>query len=242
MRSHLLLPPGWVALGFLLLLGCQALQPWQHQLKLCNIVQLTMPPLKADTSYIHFLRKHKVHNLEDEYNPYTTAWSTNAAITLQKMRPWYNTEFRGNELLDFLNASATEFSIKKIIADSSHAGGVRIRFWPGATYANLMSVLDIMNYTGQRKYWLDIRHHPTTLYAITDKPTHAPLIFSCGTRYIEPYLPPRKIGFQELITEFWRKSIVLLSQPWQVIALWLVIISSLSLWKLFQPKLGRSSV
>ena len=207
MRRQLLLPPGWVALGFLLLLGCQALQPWEHQLKLYSVVRLTMPPLKADTSYLHFLKKYKVHILKDEYDPYATAWSTHAAITLQKMRPWYDTEFRGSELLDFLNLNATEFLIRKIIADTSHAGGVRIRFWPGATYANLVGVLGLMNYTGQKKYWLDIRHYPTTLYAITTKPAHEhePLLFSCGTRYIEPHLPPKKIGFEELITEFWRK-------------------------------------
>ena len=55
------------------------------------------------------------------------------------------------------------------MADTGHAGGVRIRFLPGATYANLVKVLDIMNYTNQKKYWLDIQHKPVTLYAITEK-------------------------------------------------------------------------
>jgi hypothetical protein len=241
-RRRLLLPPGWVALGLLLLLGCRALQPWQHQLKLWNVIKLTMPPLRGNASYMHFLEQHPLHKLKEEYNPYTTAWSPNAAAMLRKMRPWHDIEFGGNDFPDFLSANATESAIRQIIADTSHAGGVRVRFLPGTTYTNLVKVLDIMKYTGQKKYWLDIRHQPTTLYAITAKPTQVPLTFSCGTRYAEAYLPPPKIGFRELMTEFWEKSLVLLSRPWQVIALWLAIISSLSLWRLVQPKLGRSDV
>lgn len=229
-RRRLLLPPGWVALGFLLLLGCQLLQQWERKLRQMSVLQLTMPKLK--------LTPADSENYDKEYRIVYKPLAE-----LNKLRPWHNTDFRGSRLLDFLNANATESSIKRIIADTSQAGGMRIRFWPGATYANLVSVLDVMNYTGQKKYWLDIRHYPTTLYAITTKPTHEhkPLLFLCGTRYIEPHLPPKKIGFEELITEFWRKSLVLLSWPWQVVALWLAIISSLSLWRLFQPKLGCSN-
>jgi len=49
-RRPLLLPPGWVALGFLLLIGCLLLQAHWRQLRLVNVVQLTMPPLRADTA------------------------------------------------------------------------------------------------------------------------------------------------------------------------------------------------
>ncbi|MDO7883982.1 hypothetical protein [Hymenobacter cheonanensis] len=241
-RRRLLLPPGWVALGFLLLLGCQVLQPWERQFKLWNMMQVTLPPLKADTSYLHFLRKHVKDKQAIEYNPYTSSRSKNEVITLQKMRPWHDTEFRGVFLADFLNAATTESAIRKIIADTSHAGGVRVRFLPGSTYTNLVKVLDIMRYTDQKKYWLDIRHQPIILYAFTVKPTtiKPPLIFSCGTRDSEVYPPPKKISFQEIVTDFWKKLLALLSQPWQAPALWLALIGSLSLRQLFQLKLSRS--
>ena len=153
MRRRLLLPPGWVALGFLLLLGCQALQPWAGQLKQWNVMQITMPRMSIR------LKPEEGQQYKKDYSmPYM------ALPELNKIRPWHDAEFKGELLSDFFNAATTESAIRKIIADTSHAGGVRIRFLPGATYANLVKVLDIMNYTNQKKYFLDIHHRPTTLY------------------------------------------------------------------------------
>jgi len=212
------------------------MRPWARQLKQWNVMQLTMPPLKADTSYVHFLKEHSVGIPGEEYNPYTTAWSTSAAIALRKMRPWHDTEFRGSSLLDFLNANATESAIRKIIADTSHAGGVRIQFLPGATYANLVKVLDIMNYTNQKKYWLDIRHEPTTFYAITDKPLPRDTtpVFICGFVASKPQ--PIKSTFQRLVVEVGQKISSLQNQAWRLPILLLVIISSLSLWRMVYHK------
>jgi hypothetical protein len=227
-HRRLLLPPGWVALGFLLLLGCQALQPWAKQLKLQNALQLTMPPLRLHQEEgLHYAKS------------YIDLYRTPAA--LNNMRCWQNAAFKGEELSDFFNATITEAAIRNIIADTSHAGGVRVRFLPGATYTNLVRVLDIMHHTNQKKYWLDIRHSPTTLYAITDEPVRgkSPISWVCGTRYAKAHPLPKKIGFQEILAEFWKESLVLASQPWQAIAWWLAIIGSLSLRQLFQLKLGR---
>ena len=53
-RRRLLLPPGWVALAGLLLLGCLALRPWQERLKRQVVLELTMPPLnKSGTIWPH---------------------------------------------------------------------------------------------------------------------------------------------------------------------------------------------
>ena len=224
-RRCLLLPPGWVALGFLLLLGCQALQPWAGPLTRWNVMQLTMPPL---------------HTTE------LAPWNEviyKSADQLNDFRLWHTAELIGSDLPDFLNTATIEAAVKKIIADTAHAGGVRIRFRPGATYSNLVKVLDIMDYTNQKKYWLDIRHYPTTLYAITDQPTYTklPLVFSCGTSYLEVYPPLRKTDFQEILSDFWKKLLTLVSRPWQATMVWLAIIGTLSLGRLFQPKLGRSN-
>lgn len=242
-RRRLLLPPGWVALGFLLLLGCQALRPWDKQLKQRNVLQVTMPPLKADTSYLHFLKKYAPHPSNTAYNPYTTPWSEEVAGVLQTMRPWHDVEFLGHYLPDFFSAATTEAAVRRIIADTSHAGGVRIRFLSGAAYANLVKVLDIMGYTNQKKYWLDLRQYPLTLYAITDRPEHAEKtapLFSCGTWYLESPPHPQKIGFQERLTKFGEKALLLMNQPWQASSLLLAIISSLSLGQLIGPKFGRN--
>lgn len=108
-------------------------------------------------------------------------------------------------------------------------------------YTNLVEALDIMQHTGQKKYWLDIRQLPTTLYAITDQPSHRKpaLVFSCGTRYAHLDALPRTRGFQQMLAEFWRQLLALADQPWQTLALWLVLIGCLSLGRLIQPKFGR---
>ncbi|AMR29304.1 hypothetical protein A0257_20845 [Hymenobacter psoromatis] len=236
-----MLPPGWVALGFLLLLGCQALQPWAGQLKQWNVMQVTMFPLKADTSasYLSFLKEHPEHNARNEFNPYVTPLQAVAANTLQKMRPWHNAEFSGNRLADFLSAATTESAIRKIIADTSHAGGVRIRFLPGATYANLVKVLDIMNYTNQKKYFLDIHHKPTTLYAITDEPlpVNSTPLFVCD--FVNTHPIPAKHTLQQLIVQFGQQISLLGNQVWRFPILLLVLIGSLNLWRLFYASLNR---
>jgi|GEM_PF-5412373 len=146
-RSYrpLLLPPGWVALGLLLLLGCLALQAHWRQLRLVNVLQITMPPLKADTAILTFYRVNGVKRDTADYNPYIDAGAKNALVKINRMRPWHTVNFGGQPLADFFNAQVIESTILAISADSGRAGGVRIQFRAGATYANLTKVLDIMN-------------------------------------------------------------------------------------------------
>jgi hypothetical protein len=237
-RRRLLLPPGWVALGCILLLGCQALQPWCGQLKRWNVLRLIIMPLKADTSYLRFLKSLSASKVRNEFNPYVTPLPGISTSVLQKLRPWHTVDFSGQRLADFLSAAAVESATRRIIADSGHAGGVRVRFLPGATYTSLVRVLDIMNYTSQKKYFLDIHHYPTTLYAITDPLSYGKPepTFVCGTPYREPYILPRNVGLREMGIEFWEKLLALVSKPWRMLAVWLVIIGSLSIWRLFWPK------
>lgn len=78
----LLLPPGWLALGFLLLLGCQALLTHERQLHLSNVMQLTMPPLKPEKS-----------------NSCLIETSVYESVTnLNVLRPWHNADFTGNPI------------------------------------------------------------------------------------------------------------------------------------------------
>jgi hypothetical protein len=220
-HRRLLLPPGWVALGFLLLLGCQALQPWQKRIKLWNVLQVTMPALHLDK------------------NAYRNEVIYQSPTQLNKLRPWYDITFQGKQLLDFLNAANAESAVLKNIADSSHAGGVRIRFLPGATYGNLVKALDIMNYTNQKKYWLDIHHQPVMLYAITEeqnpqKHGTMPVYLGCCTCGFEmPILDNKPVWLTEI------KSLT--QRSWRAPMLVFFLISSLSAMQLFRPKLGRSN-
>ncbi len=160
------------------------------------------------------------------------------------MRPWHNVEFRGNYVHDFLSAAATEETVRYIVADTSHAGGVRVRFLSGATYANFVKILDIMSYTREKKYWLDIRRYPVTLYAITDRVEKIAPSFSCGTRSLEARLRPGsgRVGLQAWLVNFRECLLSLLNQPWQVSTLLLAILSALSLRRLIRPEFSRHNL
>lgn len=218
-RRRLLLPPGWVALGFLLLLGCQALRPWVGQVRLWNVIQITMPALRPD----------KWNRI-----PQQSPWQLN------RLRTWHTIEFRGRKSSDSLSAVVIESATQKIIADYRHAGGVRVRFLPGATYANLIRVLDIMNYAGQKKYWLDIHHQPITLYAITEKSLAIapPKCLPCDDAIRSPSTPAAQV-FQQLLTEFWQRIESLKERVWRQSLLLLLVISSLSLWRLLPKEPSR---
>ncbi|MDJ0364692.1 hypothetical protein QMK33_05965 [Hymenobacter sp. H14-R3] len=202
-RRRLLLPPGWVALGFLLLLGCQALRQWQAQLKQWRFIPITVPARLINQLY---------------------TWNAivyQPVSKLNTLRPWHDITFKGRELPDFFSAAATESAIRQVMADSGHAGGVRVRFWPGATYANLVKVLNIMNYTNQKKHWLDIRQQPLTLYAITDKllPVKPALVadlkpINCATGYYQVENSGIGVGFQKIVSGLWQKSRPLWRQVW----------------------------
>lgn len=205
-RRPLLLQPGWLALGCLLLLGTLLLQKHWQQLRLVNALQITMPPLKANASLIAFYRERNRGRNTADYNPYTDVGDKNALAKIDRMRPWHTIDFGGQPLADFFNAQAIESIVRLIIADSGHASGVRIRFRANTTYANLVRVLDIINYTGQKKYWLDNRLRPATLYAITDKvmPKDSSQLpdFICGFRYQAQILPSPLFG-QRFLAEYW---------------------------------------
>jgi hypothetical protein len=219
-QRRLLLPPGWVALGFTLLLGCLVLLSHERQMRLPTVMQLTMPPLKPEES-TPWLTKTPIYRL---------------VATLDLLRLWHDVDFVGAPLNDFANAEIAKTAMRAMITDSSHEGGVRIRFRQQATYANLIKALDLMNVFNQKKYWLDIRHKPITLYAITEKqlplkePCDSREIFMCGGVFVEKLAP--KLTFQQLLNELRQKASSLSQQNWRPSMLLLALISSLSICRL----------
>ncbi|MVN74896.1 hypothetical protein GO988_01000 [Hymenobacter sp. HMF4947] len=162
-RRRLLLPPGWLSLGFLLLLGCLELRTQWRQLRLANMVQLTMPALKPDTTG---LASYKRFSGSTE-TPFNTPYQS--VSKLDELRPWRTVEYGGNPLADFFSASTIEASLVAMQADSTYASGLRIRLRASATYKDLVKMLDMMLVANQKRYWLDTRHKPIILYAITNK-------------------------------------------------------------------------
>ena len=225
-RRYLLLPPGWVALGALLLLGYWQIRYWERQLRPMRVVQLTMPARRLKPETLQLLGKE-----------YAAAYMTPAE--LDAFRPWYSTEVKGRKIPDFFNIAATESALRKIIADTGHVNGVRIRFLPGATYANLIEVLDIMNRIDQKKYWLDIRHRPVTLYAITVRQKRirtsgASSYLGCCT--CGPYMP------KPLTKAAWRMKFQgLWTKPWRLPTILLALTGAQSLWLLFSRRFVLTS-
>lgn len=220
-RRHsrrLLLPPGWVALGFLLLLGCQALLAHRRQLRQYGVMQLTMPPVTLDTAMARLMGK-------DYDIPYMSL------SELDTVRAWHNVEYRGRLLTDADNRLHIAVALQAIKDDTARAGGVRIRLHEHATYTNFIEALDMMNIYNQKKYFLDVRHQTITLYAITSKSKSGNSsqlnIPPCGG--MSYYVPLAESAFQQEIS-------ALLQQVWRPFAFFFTVVSLLSFYRLARPR------
>lgn len=166
-RRRLLLPPGWVALGSLLLLGCLLLRAQERRLRPANIVQLNLPRYHPTVQQLAFYRLGS--DGRAEYSPFTDTGGAQATAHLAQLRPWRSFALRGQPTADSLQLLAAETAVQTIQADTSHAGGIRVRLSAGVTYRKLIALLDMVNRRQVSRYWLDTRRRPTTLYIITPK-------------------------------------------------------------------------
>ena len=165
LRRHsrrLLLPPGWVALGFLLLLGCRVLLI-DKRLQPVKVVNLTMPLLKPDTTGLAAFRRDKTSFPDFSYS------GQRSYAELDTARHWCNFNLIGSHSIDSITIERVLVAIKAIQTDTSHTNGVRIHFQQHVAYGNLVRVLDIMKSTNQKIYWFDIQQHPMIFYTLTEK-------------------------------------------------------------------------
>ncbi len=225
---RLLLPPGWVALGFLLLLGCQALLAHRRQLRQYGAIQLTMPvPEKMAVKYPTY---------------YGIALFPSLWSRIKRETRWDNINLNGGKLNDFVNDVVTANAVQAVRIDTAHARGVRIYFRPGTTYRNLVSVLDLMNRLEHPRYWLDIEHSHTVFYVVNKKAikpvTQVGEVVSysalgCCVR-MEKYEPPI------LAPSFWqiaqRDFVSIWQQPWRLIAILIAALATLSIYRLARPR------
>jgi hypothetical protein len=173
-RRHyrrLLLPPGWVALGFLLLLGCQLVVKNRTRVLPENVVQLTMPVLEK-------VAEEKYKNVD----PYVYLFAKPLA-RIKTATHWQDATFIGKPYPGSMNKARVEAMVLATQADFGHARGIRIRLGKGATYSNLVSLLDVMMWLNQKKYWLDIEHQPTTFYVVNDKAVKTSRIMEARMTY-----------------------------------------------------------
>jgi hypothetical protein len=93
-----------------------------------------------------------------------------------------------------------------------------------------------MNSLNQKKYWLDIHREPTTLYVITEErltsKSTEPLLSGCVINQHIEELPP-ELTFQQLLNELRQAANSLWQHPWRPSALLLLVISSLSIYRLY---------
>ncbi len=229
-RRHsrrLLLPPGWVALGFLLLLGCQALLAHRRQISVYHKLELAMPiPENMAAKTYHA--------------PYVKAF-TKPLADIKPATRWNIINLNGRKLHDFVNSALIATAMQGIDADATQAAGVKICFQTGATYGNVVAMLDLMNRLSYPRYWLDIEHQPTAFYAVNSQavkpikegPTLKYLPF-CISPVSEEYEPPVPTPSswqiaQQNFDNLWQ-------QNWRPVALLIAAIAALSFYRLARPR------
>jgi hypothetical protein len=158
---HLLLPSGWVALGFLLLLGCQALLTHRRQLRQERVLPLLMPMPKQDTTGLSAHRRDKIPFLDFSYAGHRMKAELDTAIH------WCDFSFAGIRAADSITAQRVFARIKIMQADTLHARGIRVYFHQHVAYTNLVSMLDMMIRANQKVFWFDIQQQPAVFYITT---------------------------------------------------------------------------
>lgn len=232
-RRHtrrLLLPPGWVALGFLLLLGCQALLAHRRQMQVEYKLELAMPiPEKMASEF----------NFSPHIRPFTKP--------LADVKPtthWHTINFNGGKLNDFASGAMVATAMRSIEKESTHAAGIKVCFQQGATYSSLVATLDLMNQLSHPRYWLDIEHQPTAFYAVNGQaikiireavpaPRYLPFCISPLPENYEPPVP---------IPSFWQIAqqnfANLWQQPWRLSAILIAAVAALGFYRLARPRLS----
>ncbi|WP_143434834.1 hypothetical protein [Hymenobacter roseosalivarius] len=142
-RRKLLLPPGLLALAFLLLLGCGVIaRSIGHSYR---VLQIRFSPLYARNEFENRLFFSSPH---------------------AKATQWNDFEITGNSLLDWYNWQLAQRSIKLLHNAPDSAHGIRIRFRQKAKYKYVVKAFSYMNELGIRRYAFDMRVPTPTVYVI----------------------------------------------------------------------------
>ncbi|MBC6607416.1 hypothetical protein H8B13_11355 [Hymenobacter sp. BT188] len=203
-RRKLLLPPGLLALAFLLLLGCGVIAPI----------------VKERTKAVLQMTTLKLHPPTDEHE--RKYWLSNQELV--SMRKWTNFQITGNTFCDWYSWQLARQNILSFHNSADSVRGTRIHFGENAKYEYMIKALSYLNEIGVRKYTLDMRTPVTTLYVL-EVPQRGVLI-SCGTdtgEYFDASVPLKE-AFDKLILKY---NLQLSDfSPWFIAGLALVIMSA----------------
>ncbi|TGE29434.1 hypothetical protein [Hymenobacter metallicola] len=235
-RRPLLFPPGLLALGFLLLLGCLALRPWHRQLKPRYFIQLTLVPKPVSDS---ILSLGGLSLLQSSSGKNLFLYSQLAGF-----RSWRDFTFTGSSGQDAATMQQTQQAFEAMLPDSLHARGIRIRFEDQSTYASMVRMLEWAR-AATPKYLVDFHHEPTTLYAFTEayRPPNSsdlkpPNCCFCDEKIIDkiiyyPSPPSFEVQMQNWLTRWqqvWSEAVT--SPNWQLPIIFLLGIIAVNCWKI----------
>jgi hypothetical protein len=151
---HMLLPPGWVALGFLLLLGCQVLLAHRRQMRQERMIELWMP----------FLSKAEISPPLTDLSALERLRLYNPMAALKPSIRWHYVSFTGNPLNDSSSRVALNKIVLLIRANIGGAEGVQVRFGAGATYDSMIYSLT----SSQEGCWFVNNGQISTFYIVSD--------------------------------------------------------------------------
>ncbi|WP_400191644.1 hypothetical protein [Hymenobacter sp. B81] len=162
-RRHsrkLFFPAGLLALAWLLVLGCALVN---QRLSSTRRTAVPIFPWPKDTpSWVNS------DNHADRLGIGRAYYGP--AAGLEAFRSWQTVEFTGNPWQDYYSARLTSFYLQQLAAAPDEDAGVRIRLQPKTTYQRLIRLMDEFAIAGLRKWLIDFRREPVTIYLITHKP------------------------------------------------------------------------
>lgn len=81
---------------------------------------------------------------------------------------WRYTSFNGNPFNDSLGRIFIKTGVPTVQASVGSAEGIQVHFYKGATYGNMVYLLDMMRQLHQEDYWFDIRSQTFTFYIVSE--------------------------------------------------------------------------
>lgn len=186
-RRKLLLPPGLLALAFLLLVGCGVIAPIVKE-RTKAVHQAAFPPSRSSAN---------------------NNWPTTQQLV--NRRQWESFEITGNKLFDWLNWQQAQQRIKESVNNLDTLKGTRIYFHQESKYRYIITALDYMHRVSVERYTFDLRSTVPTLYVLDGKKPVSKakqmgkFMFICGTPdqmsfYSEP-LPSLEKSFDKVMRQ-----------------------------------------
>jgi len=168
-RRKLLFPPGLLALGFLLLLGCMQLAR-NKKLQTQHILKLTvMPRCDGPASFFDDGSASRWCYTQQE---------------IEALRIWHDYPFTDHAFSNWWVIQTAQQSLCRLRKFPNSVNGIRFRFYSDASYSEVVKVLDILKRNNWRQYAVDNCGKTLTIYVLTEEPEPED-----SPKYIDDCLP-----------------------------------------------------